>query len=243
MAKKNRIRNLLKTNRQKVKQELDTVEKRREFSPVGRSLYDVTPPAILEHVHGKVIDVGCGNMTYRSVILCKVLDYDTMDKTKHLPEIKFQGDVQDMHFIKDETYDTAISISMLEHVQNPFKAIAEMHRILKKGGKLIVSAPMLYRLHEEPYDFFRFTKYAFQHLLESTGFKVIQIKPQAGIFSFIGHQFSTLFVCLFWHIPVLKQITFFLNKWLCVIPCYLLDKMFDKKKTLAYGYTCVAQKI
>lgn len=237
------LRGLLKRNRQRIKEELKTVEQRRHFSPAGYSIYDVTRPAILEYTHGKVIDVGCGDMAYKDIILSRVSEYDTMDRIKRFPEVKFEGDVQDMHFIKDETYDTVISTSVLEHVRNPFRAVSEMRRILKKGGTLIISAPMLCRLHEEPYDFFRFTKYGFKSILEDSGFKVIKIMPEAGLFSFIGHQFSTVFVCAFWHIPVIKNIAFFINKWLCVMPCYLLDKIFDKDKSLAYGYTCVAEKI
>ncbi len=237
------LRELLKKNRQKCRAELNTVKKRSHFSPLGYSVYKVVPPAILEYAYGKVIDVGCGDMVYKSVILRKVSEYDTMDKIKRLPEVKFEGDVQDMNFISDESYDTVISTLVLVHVQYAFREVAVLHRILKKAGVLIISVPMLSRLHDEPYDFFRFTKYGFRFLLEDAGFKILKIMPEAGIFSFLGHQFSTIFVCLFWHIPILKNIVFFINKWICVMPCYLLDKIFDKEKTLACGYTCVARKV
>jgi SAM-dependent methyltransferase len=236
------MKELLRRNRQKVNEDLRSAEQRKFFSPTTYSAYQVTTPAILAYAHGKLIDIGCGDMPYKDLILDKVTQYDTLDIERRVAEVKFVCDIQNMDIISDNSYDSAVCLEVLEHVQNPFQAIAEVHRILKKGGMLILSVPHLSRLHEEPNDFFRYTKYGIQFLLEDAGFKVLKITERAGIFSFLGHQFSTVFVCLLWHIPIIKRIVFFVNKWLCVKPCYLLDKIFDKKKIFALGYTCVAQK-
>ena len=236
------MKGLLQRNRLKVNEELRSAEQRRFFSPATYSGYQAIAPAIRRYVRGKFIDIGCGDMPYKNLILDEVTQYDTLDIERRVQEVKFIGDIQDMNIISDNSYDSAMCLAVLEHVQNPFRAIVEIHRILKKGGVLILSVPHLSRLHEEPKDFFRYTKYGLQFLLESAGFNILGITPEAGIFSFLGHQFSTIFVCLFWHIPILKRIVFFVNQWLCVRLCYLLDKVFDKRKIFALGYTCVAQK-
>ncbi|MFC1808450.1 class I SAM-dependent methyltransferase [Candidatus Omnitrophota bacterium] len=243
MSSERGLMGLLERNRKKLGDDLPTVAIRKNWSPAGFSIHKVTPDIIKEHAYGKTIDVGCGDMQYKDIIRAKVGEYDTVDKTKKKDAVKFQGDAQDLHFIADGTYDTVISTSVLEHLPNPFKAMSEMSRILKKGGTLIVTAPMICQLHEEPYDFYRFTKYGFEFMLKDSGFEVQKIIPQAGIFSFLGHQFSMLFVCLFWGVPVLKWIVFGINFIICVIPCYVLDKIFDRGKKLALGYTCVAKKI
>jgi SAM-dependent methyltransferase len=181
-------------------------------------------------------------MPYRDLILSKVTQYDTLDVEKRVPEVMFVGDVQRLDMIADESYDSALCLEVLEHVPHPFDGFDELRRILKKGGVLILSVPHLSRLHEEPHDYYRYTKYALQTILEERGFEILQLTDRGGLFSFLGHQFSLGFVCLFWHIPVLKHIVFFLNKWLCVYPCYGLDKLLDKKRMFALGYTCVARK-
>ena len=236
------MKELIKKNRLKVNEELRSAERRRFFSPASYGGYQVTVPLILEYAHGELIDIGCGDMPFKDIIRGKVTLYDSLDIERRVSDVKYVGDIQNMDIIEDCRYDSAVCLEVIEHVQNPFQAVAEIYRILKKGGILILSVPHLSRLHEEPNDFFRYTKYGLQSLLEGAGFKVLKITPQGGIFSFIGHQFSTIFVCMFWHIPIIKKIVFLMNKWFCVKVCYLLDKMFDDKKIFALGYTCVAQK-
>lgn len=237
------MKSLLEKNRVKINKELRDIEKRKFFSPITYNSYQTVAPAILSYAYGKLIDIGCGDMPYKDLILGKVTQYDTFDVEKRVQEVKFVGDIQSMDAINDNSYDSAVCLEVLEHVRDPFRAIAEIRRILKKNGVLILSVPHLSRLHEEPNDFFRYTKYGVQSLLKNAGFEIVELTPQGGIFSFLGHQFSTIFVCLFWHIPIIKKLVFFINKWFCVKPCYLLDKCFDKKKILASGYTCVAKKI
>ena len=233
---------LLKRNRQKVNEELRSVEQRKFFSPANYNDYQLTVSAIAAYAHGRLIDIGCGDMAYKDVILDKVTQYDTFDVERRVAEVKFLGDIHNMDTISDSDYDCVLCLEVLEHVRNPFQAVAEVHRILKMGGTLILSVPHLSRLHEEPNDFFRYTKYGLQSLLDDAGFEVLQITPRGGIFSFLGHQLSTIFVCSFWHIPMIKRIVFFVNKWLCVKSCYLLDEVFDRRKIFALGYTCVGQK-
>ena len=236
------MKGLIKRNRHKIDQELSNLEERKFFSPALYAGYQVTAPAILKYAQGKLIDIGCGDMPYRNLIVSRVTQYDTLDYEERTTGVKFLGDIQDMRIIGDQNYDSVVCLEVLEHVKNPFRAIDEMHRILKKEGSLILSVPHLSRLHEEPNDFYRFTKYGLRFLLENAGFEVITIEPRGGIFCFLGRQFSTIFVCLFWHIPIAKRIAFSINKWLCVKICYLLDKIFDKGKIFALGYTVVAKK-
>jgi len=233
---------LLRKNRLRLRKEMRYSDKRKFFSPSVLSQYEVTLPRIISYVNGKLIDLGCGDMPFKKFIIDKVTAYDSLDIEKVNHDVMFIGDIQDMNMIPTETYDSAICLEVLEYVPNPFKALSETYRILRKNGCLILSVCHLSRLHDEPYDLYRYTKYGLKYLLEKAGFQVAEIVPTAGFFSFLGHQFSTIFVCLFWHIPILKSIVFFLNKWFCTKLFFWLDENVEKRKILALGYVCVAKK-
>jgi len=233
---------ILKNNQRKFDEENRGMARRKYYSPATYGDYQVTTPIINQYIHGNCIDIGCGDMPYKDIIMDIVSRYDTLDIERHVPEVKFLCDVHNMNIISDNSYDSALCLEVLEHVMNPFQAVSEIYRILKKDGTLILTVPHLSRLHDEPYDYFRYTKYGLQSLLESVGFEILRIVPRGGLFSFIGHQCSTIFLCSLWHIPVLKNIAFIINKWLCVRPCYFFDKILDKSKIIALGYTCVAEK-
>jgi SAM-dependent methyltransferase len=225
-----------------INEELRDPDQRKFFSPATYVHHQATVPALVKYVHGKCIDIGCGDMPYKTVIAERVTEYHSLDRERRAPDVTFVGDVQNMSMLIDNTYDSAVCFDVLEHVPNPMQAISEIGRILKPQGILILSVPHLSRLHEEPHDFFRYTKYGLHTLLENTGFDVLEMQTQGSLFSFLGHQFSTIFVCLFWHVPILKHVIFFMNKWLCVLPCSALDDVLDKKRLFALGYTCIARK-
>jgi SAM-dependent methyltransferase len=233
---------LLEKNRLRLNKELNQLEKRKFFSPAIYCIYEATISAIRKYARGKLIDVGCGDLMYRDLFVQQVTQYDTLDIEPRVADVKFIGSVLNMHMIHDNYYDSAICFDVLEHIPDPSKALLEISRILKPGGTLMLSVPHLSRLHEEPNDFFRFTKYGIQHVLENAGFVQIEIISQGGLFCFLGHQFSTLFVCSFWHIPLLKRAVLFLNKWFCVRPCVFLDRLVDRRKIFAMAYFAVAQK-
>ena len=81
-----------------------------------------------------------------------------------------------MNFFEDKKFDYIFIMEVLEHVHNPIKAIKEIRRTLKKGGKLIMSTPFIFPIHDEPYDFFRFTKYGLKLILKN--FRNITIKER-----------------------------------------------------------------
>jgi SAM-dependent methyltransferase len=69
---------------------------------------------------------------------------------------------------------------VLEHVPEPNLVLEEFHRILKSGGHIFITTPFMHPLHEEPYDFYRYTPYALKTLVESAGFEVMFITPRGG---------------------------------------------------------------
>src|SRR5262249_9413651 len=65
-------------------------------------------------------------------------------------------------------------------VTHPTAMITAAHRVLKPGGFLILTGPFWWPIHEEPYDYHRFTKHGFENLLREAGFTEFEITPDGG---------------------------------------------------------------
>lgn len=72
------------------------------------------------------------------------------------PPVDVVCDIENLPF-KDNSIDYIINSAVLEHVPYPAKAIAEIHRVLKPGGKLYCFIPFIQGFHASPYDFQRYT--------------------------------------------------------------------------------------
>ena len=135
---------------------------------------------ITEHAHGNVLDVGCGNKPYEEIFAGKVESYtgcDVVQSDKHRVDVICPA--TELKFT-DNSFETVFSTQVIEHVNDPFKMLAEINRVLKDNGCLILSAPFSWELHEEPYDFYRYTKYGLQAMLEQNGFQVLFVLPNGG---------------------------------------------------------------
>ena len=235
---------LLAQNRIRIARELKDSPRWKYFSPAIYAASKITQQFILQYAHGSVIDLGCGTAQYKKILLTnqKVTSYHTLDIEKRTEEVDIVGDIQNMYMLSDESYDTILCLQVLEHVPNPFQAMEEMRRILKKDGVLILSVPHLSRLHEEPNDYYRYTKYGLEFILQKVGLKNIEISPMGSLFSFIGHQISMIIVVPFWHIPLLKHVAYFINKWLVTLPCVYVDALIGKNNKFPAGYLCISKK-
>lgn len=144
-------------------------------------------------IKGKLLDLGCGNQPYRR-FLPGVTHYVGLDypptqeslESKRTPEV--QGDARTLPFA-DRSFDGVLCSQVLEHVDRPETVVREMARVLKPGGVGLISVPFFYNLHMEPHDFFRFSPYGMQRLLESNRLSVSQIRGQGGIGTLLVQMF------------------------------------------------------
>lgn len=79
--------------------------------------------------------------------------------------------------IPAERYDIVVCTEVLEHTLQPFDAVKQIHRILKKEGLILLSAPFNFRIHGPLPDCFRFTEYGLRALLKD--FKIVSLKELA----------------------------------------------------------------
>jgi SAM-dependent methyltransferase len=124
-----------------------------------------------------VIDVGCGARPYADLFAHTRYVGLNLDAIDASPDVI--GDAAELPFA-DAAADLVFCTQVLEHVPDPARVVGEMHRILKRGGALVLTAPFYWPLHEEPHDFFRFTAYGLRHLLAKHGFECLEIRPDTG---------------------------------------------------------------
>jgi SAM-dependent methyltransferase len=92
-----------------------------------------------------------------------VCDYDASIR----PDIV--GDICHLEMLSDASYDGVFCCSILEHVYNPFAAVQEICRILRKGGAVFGYVPFLHTYHAKPghyEDYYRFTEAGVKYLFK-----------------------------------------------------------------------------
>jgi SAM-dependent methyltransferase len=139
-----------------------------------------------KYAKGKLLDIGCGKMPYKSIYLPKVTKYIGIDKNSGVADIK--GDFLSAK-IPDNSFDTALCTQVLEHTYDPNKFLEKIHRILRKNGALILTVPFTGSLHEVPNDYYRYTEYALKYMLKRAKFKIIYVHAQGNWISAIGQEY------------------------------------------------------
>ena len=134
--------------------------------------------------YGDVLDIGCGEQPLRPLFQGRVDRIWGIDHPRTLhPDEKIDvfGTALCLPF-RSQSFDAALCFQVLEHVPEPLELLREARRVLKPGGHLILTAPHIWNLHEQPHDYFRYTLYGLEHLFRRAGFEVTEIRPMAGYF-------------------------------------------------------------
>lgn len=130
---------------------------------------------LAELATGVVLDIGCGDRwSEHFVASCATyvgFDYPTTVGLGYRGGPDVFGDARQLP-VQDQSVDTILLLDVLEHLPDPEAALAEAARALKAGGLLILQVPFLYPLHDEPYDFQRWTVHGLLRLLDRQGLRV-----------------------------------------------------------------------
>ncbi|WP_210649592.1 class I SAM-dependent methyltransferase [Nocardioides sp. SYSU D00065] len=126
----------------------------------------------------RILDVGSGDSPYRE--LFGKFDYLTNDwgDTTYVPDVPVDvvAPAHDLP-LADDALDAVVCTQVLEHTPEPWAVIDEFARVIRPGGKLILTAPLTWYLHEVPHDYYRFTAYGLRYLLDRAGFVDAEIRP------------------------------------------------------------------
>ena len=209
-----------------------------------------------------LLDAGAGQCPYR--YLFKKQAYQSTDMPGGFYEQPHDFECE-LHSIPkdDNTYDAVVLTQVLEHVPDPEAVLAEISRVLKPNGKLLLSVPLNGPLHGEPWHYFQFTHYGLNQLAQKTGFQIAEIEKVGGAFWLIGKRLpvafkkflkqydpfrakkrgqNTLF-CVFMTIMLLPTwFILYLPSAYIIRPLFYWLDYLDREKSFTTGYTAVLVK-
>lgn len=121
--------------------------------------------------HGVVLDIGGRDRGKFKKPKDKVEKWIFADiEKKHNPDLVL--DVANMRGIKSKSIDVVNAMELFEHVEKIDKGLDECYRVLKRGGRLMISVPFLYPIHADPYDFQRWTETKWRKELTNRYFEI-----------------------------------------------------------------------
>jgi SAM-dependent methyltransferase len=141
---------------------------------------------LIPHMSGQLLDVGCGSMPYKSIIMRNpaVHAYIGIDiltditySTTTRPDAIWDGDR--MPF-SPGSFDTVLATEVLEHCPNLDQTLREICQVLSPGGAFVFTIPFLWPLHEVPNDQARYTPFLLQRHLRDAGFSEVTLHATGG---------------------------------------------------------------
>ena len=231
--------------------------------PYGR-LRAISVLSFLDLSKKKILDAGCGRGVFSREL--KKRDFDitgidvdqeaidyckkSMDKTNEHYSV-FKENIMELQSIEDQTYDQIIATDVIEHVEDPKKAVESLYRVLKKGGKLILTVPTPKYLYDAiiPVDFSKHLE-EIGHLskgwfkedgttfLENCGFKIIN----SHYYGFFPVRFFTEILYFLAGVKGIKKTRsqmydvklFPMLVYFILIPVLFMEKFFSKEKKGAF---------
>jgi 2-polyprenyl-3-methyl-5-hydroxy-6-metoxy-1,4-benzoquinol methylase len=135
----------------------------------------------------RILDVGAGSGHYRSLFCGQ--EYLAIDRGYEQRDVAGLSIIADIAAIPlaNEVLDAAICMEVLEHVRDPVSILKEINRVVRSGAHVLISTPLCYGEHMQPYDFQRYTRFALQDMFQQSGFEVVSISPRGGFFTLLAY--------------------------------------------------------
>lgn len=132
--------------------------------------------------HALVINIGAGGEIASLLDRAGLHPYSVDIDPARKPDLV--ADMEDLSALGEASVDSVICIEVLEHVQHPHLAVKELSRIMKPGGVIIGSTPFMLGIHDQPVDYFRYTRYGLQMLFAN--FELLKLRERNGYFSAVA---------------------------------------------------------
>jgi SAM-dependent methyltransferase len=160
----------------------------REAHPGHRLSYVVREmPAFLERLatelsigeSARVLDYGCADAPYRHFFSssAEVVTADLPGNPNATVEVGSDGTLP----LEAESFDAVMSTQVLEHVSDPRLYLSECHRVLRPGGRMLLSTHGIFPYHPDPTDYWRWTSAGLRRTVAEAGFEVRRFEGFVGL--------------------------------------------------------------
>jgi SAM-dependent methyltransferase len=132
----------------------------------------------------RVIDVGCGDRRYEELLAgaSEIVGFDVPGN----PHADLHGSIEAIP-AGDASFDVALCLQVLEHVPDPALAVRELRRVVRPGGRVLVSTHGIYPFHPNPEDLWRWTHQGLERLFHANGpWASVSVRPGAGTAATVG---------------------------------------------------------
>ena len=153
------------------------------------------------------MDFGCGSKPYKSLFNNVAeyigVDYDSPGHSHANEQIDVFYDGKHLPF-PDNHFDSIFSTEVFEHIFNLPDILRELNRVLKPGGRILITCPFAICEHEVPNDFARYTSFAMKDMLEKNGFSVLHLDKSGNSVETVWQLRIT-----YWHqhvLPIFRKI-------------------------------------
>ncbi len=182
-----------------------------------------------------ILNIGSGNSNIsKKVLNIDIFPYANVDIVCDILELPF----------KDDSVDAIVNIAVLEHVPNPELVVKEIHRVLKKGGKVFSLIPFMQGFHASPHDYSRRTINGMKVLYKD--FEIIDLRnadgPTSG-FLWVFQEWLALILSL--GVKPLYTV-FHLVLMVLTFPLKFLDLLLihhPKGSNISSAFTIIGEKV
>jgi SAM-dependent methyltransferase len=185
-----------------------------------------------------ILDAGAGESRHRFFFSRGqyiALDAASGDAAWDYSKLDLVGDLESIP-LRTAAIDQVLCMVVLEHTRRPALVLSEIARVLRDGGRLWMVVPFLWEEHQSPHDYFRFTRFGLEQLMDGLPLDLELLEPMGGFFWLAARRCVNLLDFFQWGwrwllFPLLAPLFGFLFP----ILLYFLD-VLDESKRFSLGY-------
>jgi SAM-dependent methyltransferase len=193
---------------------------------------------IAPNITGNVLDFGCGSKPYESLFVNANsyvgVDIEVSGHNHKDSKVDYFYDGKKLPF-NDASFDAIVCFEVFEHVFNIEEVLAEISRVLKPNGQLLISIPFAWDEHEIPYDFARYTSFGITHILNKNNFEVVKLTKTT---TYILAVFQMLIAYLHQYALPKGRLIGRFSQLIVIFPLNVMALLFNTLLPKRYEYFC-----